>query len=611
MFEMYFGQDSGQQGGDLPSRSDIDASAQWNLSDIFQSDNDWETEFTSITELLPDVQKFKGTLGSSADRLYSWFQLSDDLNVRIGKLGNYAARKYDEDTSLDKYQGMLDRVMSLYARIGAETSWVRPELLSIDKPAYDGFLASHQGLQQYAHSIDDLLRMKQYTLTDSEERILALSRESTAAPGNIFGMFNDADIRFGSIEDADGKQVEVTKGRFLHFQESRNRRVREDSFKALYTEYHKWRNSVASMLAHNVKSEIFYARSRGYESTLAAALHSDNIPTKVYDTVIKGINDEIRPMQEYISLRKNMLQVESLKPWDMYVPLIEGDDRTFEFTEAKDMVLDSLAPLGEEYLTAARKAFTDGWIDIYENRGKASGAYSAWTYGAHPYILLNYTGTLKEVFTLAHELGHAMHSYFTWKNQPPTYGGYTIFCAEVASTCNEILLLDYLLKTSTDEEFKKELLLHSIDTIRGTVYNQVLFSEFEQRIHSDSEKGIPLTADYFSAAMSELYGKYYGSDFEMDDLYAMNWSRIPHFYRSFYVYQYATGFAAASTLANSILANESGAVDRYLRYLKSGNSDYSVNLLRSAGVDMETAKPVEDVTSLLSQLIGQFKGMVV
>jgi oligoendopeptidase F len=596
--------------GALPDRDAIDAADKWAIEDLFQSDVEWEEDFQSAERMIGELQDFEGTLAQSGAQLLRWLHFADDLNIITGKLGNYAFRRFDENTANTHYQGMMDRVMAQHSRISAATSWVLPEILGISRADIDRFIQGTDGLEIFAHHLDEILRMQDHTLSPSEEKLLALSLEAVAGPSNIFSMFNDADLRFGTVRDADGKEVEVTKGRYIQLQESQDRRVREDAFRTLYSAYEKWKNTLSATLSGQVKKEIFFARARKYENTRHMALYEDSIPESVYDNVVQTINDNLAPLHRSITLRKKILKVDTVRPWDLYVPLASEANMHFPYKDAVRLVGEAMQVLGPAYARDLGGGLDSGWIDVYENQGKASGAYSAWTYGVHPFVLLNYTNTLKDVFTLAHEMGHAMHSWYTWNNQPPVYGGYTIFCAEVASTTNEMLLLDHMLKTQSDRELQKHLLFHYIDTIRGTVYNQALFSEFEQFIHQSAEKGIPLTVDVLSGRMSELYQKYLGPDFTTDDQYAMNWSRIPHFYRSFYVFQYATGLSAAVALSRAILDGKPSALENYLGFLKSGSSKYSIDLLADAGVDMSKPDPIAATAKLMDELLDRVEALL-
>ncbi|MBN1446546.1 MAG: oligoendopeptidase F [Bacteroidetes bacterium] len=602
--------DQSSNKGKLPSREEIDPQYTWKLEDLYSSDQEWEEDFHAVERMIAEIAGFRGKLGESGDLLLRWLHFADDLNIITGKLGNYAFRRYDENTANTRYQGLMDRVLSQHARTSAATSWVVPEILAIPRDRIDGFIAETDGLEMYAHHLDEILRMQLHTRTSSEEELLALSLEAMAGPSNIFNMFNDADIRFGTITDEDGSEIEVTKGRYIQLQESRDRRIREDSYRALYSQYATWKNTLAATLSGQVKKEMFFARARKYRDTRHMALYEDNIPESVYDNVVRTVNNNLGPLQRSVRLRREILGIDAVRPWDLYVPLVARANIHFSWDEAVQIVQDAMHVLGPAYSRDLTSALEEGWIDVYENQGKASGAYSAWTYGAHPFVLLNYTNTLKDVFTLAHEMGHAMHSYYTWKNQPPVYGGYTIFCAEVASTCNEMLLVDHMLQTRTDRELQLQLLFHFIDTIRGTVYNQALFAEFEQFMHQSAERGVPLTVDLLSETMAELYARYMGTDFGIDPLYAINWARIPHFYRSFYVFQYATGLSAAVALTRSILDRKEGALERYLDFLKSGSAKYSIDLLKDAGVDMTQPEPIAATAALMDELLDRVEDLL-
>lgn len=591
------------QTGSLPTREEIDPKFKWTIEDLYSSDKEWEEDYNVIERMIGEIAGFRGTLGRSGSHLLRWLHFADDLNIITGRLGNYAFRRYDENTTNTHYQGMMDRVMSQHARTSAATSWVIPEILAIPRETIETFVSDTDGLEVYAHHLDEIIRMQEHTLNPSEEELLALSLEAMAGPSNVFSMFNDADIRFGTINGEDGGEIEVTKGRYIQLQESQDRRVREDAYRVLYSAYDAWKNTLSAMLSGQVKKEMFFARARKYENTRAMALYEDNIPETVYDNVVRTVNENLAPLQRSVRLKREILGVDAVRPWDLYVPLASEADIHFPWEEAVETVREAMQVLGPAYSRDLATGLTEGWIDVYENKGKTSGAYSAWTYGEHPFVLLNYTNTLKDVFTLAHEMGHAMHSYYTWNNQPPVYGGYTIFCAEVASTCSEMLLVDHMLKTRKDRDLQLQLLFHFIDTIRGTVYNQALFAEFEQFMHRSAEQGTPLTVDLLSEKMSELYARYLGTDFGMDPLYAMNWARIPHFYRSFYVFQYATGLSAAVAIARGILDGREGALERYLNFLKSGSSKYSIDLLRDAGVDMTSSDPIAATAALMDELL--------
>jgi len=590
----------------LPERNQLDDRYKWNLQDIFSTDSAWQEEFSSIEQQLPDVKEFQGKLGSSAETLYNCLSLQNLIEERFGRLFLYAGLSNDQDTSVPVYQDFRGKASALMARINQASSYIQPEILSIGKETVDGFLRNYEPLQNYRHLLENLFRSAEHVLPPEHEQLLALSGELAQGAADIFSMFNNADIRFPSIQDEKGNEVEVTKARHQRFMESADRRVREDSYRALYGAYAGWTNTLAATLSTAVKRNLFYARARKYNTALDAALDGDNIPPAVYDNVVNTINSNIQPLHNYMSIRRDALSIDSVRPWDLMVPLVSDVDFDIPYDNAASILQEAFQPLGEEYVETVSAAFKNGWVDVFENRGKRSGAYSWSTYGVHPYILMNYNGTLNNLFTLAHEFGHAMHSWYTHRSQPNHYSHYTIFVAEVASTLNEALLMDYLLKRESGEK-RRYLLNEYIDQIRGTVYNQALFAELERDIHRHAEAGQTLTAEYLNNLTDKLYNTYLGNAFENEDLYKINWSRIPHFYYNFYVYKYATGFSAATALSQKILDGDENARDAYLHFLSRGNSAYSIQLLQDAGVNMLSAEPIEQTTALLANLLEQFQ----
>ncbi|RMF57082.1 MAG: oligoendopeptidase F [Calditrichaeota bacterium] len=591
----------------LPERSQIDPQFQWRLEDIFENDAAWEKAFKELEETIPRIANFRNRLGESAQTLLECLKLRDTLYEKFGKIYLYAGLHNDENTAEPRYQAFRDRATSLMVQLNHTSSFIQPEILSLPEEKLRQFISTHEGLKEYQHFFDDLLRSKAHVLPPEQEQLLALGGELAQAPYTIFSMFNNADLKFPAIKDEQGREVEVTKGRFHRFMESRDRRVRKDAFFAMYGTYANWTNSLAAMLTSALKRNIFYARARKYDSALHAALDPDNIPITLYENVVQSINENLAPLQQYSVLRKKILALDELHPWDLFVPIVSDVTFDIPYEEAQQIVQDALHPLGEEYLSILKKSFQEGWIDVFENKGKRSGAYSWATYGVHPYILLNYDNTLKDVFTLAHELGHAMHSYYSHRYQPYHYSRYTIFVAEVASTLNESLLMDYMLKHTTDPSQKLYLLNEYADKIRGTVYIQTLFAEFEKNIHEKAEAGEGMTAEVYNKLCRELYTRYMGKAFVMDEEYDINWCRIPHFYYNFYVYKYVTGFSAAVALAQKILDGDKTARDAYLRFLTRGSSDYSLNLLKDAGVDMTTPEPLEANARLLKELVDEME----
>ncbi|UCE20586.1 MAG: oligoendopeptidase F [Gemmatimonadota bacterium] len=596
---------SAQEVKKLPARDEIDKKYKWRLDDVYATDEFWEKDFLKAKNILDQFKRYEGTLDETAQNLLECLELDNQVGEILGKLYWYAARRNDENMADQTYQAMRDRIASLYSEVGQATAFIDPEITAIPEAKLWDFVERNEKLEVYRHYFEDLVRSKAHILPPEQEEILAMAGEVTRGPYQIFNMFNNADIKFPSIVDEDGNEVEVTKGRFFSFMRSSDRRVRQDAFDALYTEYNKWSNTLAALLGSQIKRDIFYAKTRKYDSSLESSLDAGNIPVAVYNNLISTINDYLEPMHKFMSLRKRMMKLDELHSYDLYVPLLPKLKKEIPYEEAMNLLEKGLQPLGPQYIRDLKTGFKSGWVDVYENQGKRSGAYSSYVYGAHPVILMNYDNELDDVFTLAHEMGHALHSYYTGNTQPYIYGDYSIFVAEVASTVNEALLMDYLLKTTVDRDEKLYLLNQYIDNIRGTVYIQVLFAEFEKTVHERVEAGEALTTREFNAIMKDLYQKYYGPDFVMDEMYELNWARIPHFYRTFYVYQYATGLSAGEALAQKILAGDTETLDRYLSFLASGSSDYSINVLKDAGVDMTSPEPVEAVAKLMGRLVDE------
>jgi len=593
----------------LPERQEIADAHKWQLEDVFASDEQWETEFQEIEKLLPQFDRYIGKLSKSDSVLLECLQFRDQVEERLGKLFLYAGLKSDEDTRVTRYQAYRDQVSRLNVLFDQKTSFIHPEILTIPEDRLKQWLAKNEQLRIYRHYLEDLLRTRPHVLPPEQEKLLAMTGEIAQGPYTIFSMFNNADIKFPSILDEEARKVELTKGRYLRFLESRDRRVRHDAFMAMYSTYGNWTNTLSATLATGIKKDIFYARARKYPNALAAAMDAENIPLQVYDNVVETIHKNMEPLHRFTNLRKEMLGVDAVYPWDLFVPLVAEIKFEMPYSEARQIIQEALYPLGETYLKALQTGFEKRWIDVYENQGKRSGAYSWSTYGVHPYVLLNYNNTLDDVLTVAHEMGHALHSYFTNLHQPYIYSHYTIFVAEVASTVNETLLINYLIQKAQKAEEKLYLLNEYADRIRSAVYIQTLFAEFEKIVHEKLEAGEALTAEALSELNRELYRKYFGPAFEMHPLYDINWCRIPHFYYNFYVYKYVTGFSAATALAERILAGDTEARERYLHFLSCGSADYSINLLKEAGVDMTRPQPIEATTRKLKNLITEMENL--
>ncbi len=594
----------------LPSRSEIKVEDTWKLEDIFASDDAWEKEFEEVKALIPQMEKFKGKLGESAQTLYDALQEQDELTMRVSKLYTYAHMRYDQDTTNSFYQGLNDRIKTLYTQIASTLSYVTPEILSIEESKIKQYMVEHKELKLYAHALDEITRERPHILSESEEALLAQASEVLGSSSNTFGMLNNADLEFPSIKDENGEEVEITHGRYIRFLESSDRRVRKEAFKAVYETYGKFKNTFASTLSGTVKKDNFSARVRHYNSARHSALSTNNIPEEVYDNLVKTVNDNLHLLHRYIDLRKKVLGIEELHMYDLYTPLVKDVKMEVTYEEAKDYILKGLKPLGEDYLNVLKEGFENRWVDVHENKGKRSGAYSSGTYGTNPYILMNWQDNVNNLFTLAHEFGHSVHSYYTRKTQPYPYGDYSIFVAEVASTCNEALLNDYLLKTIDDEKQRLYLLNHYLEGFRGTVFRQTMFAEFEHDVHVRAQNGEPLTPELLTKLYYDLNKKYFGDNLVIDEEIGLEWARIPHFYYNYYVYQYATGFSAAAALSKQILEEGDAAVERYVGFLKSGSSDYPIEVLKKAGVDMTTSRPIEEALAVFEEKLTEMERLL-
>ncbi|WP_391560432.1 oligoendopeptidase F [Robertmurraya sp.] len=595
----------------LPTRSEIPLEDTWKLEDIFLTDQQWESEFQEVKQLIPSMSSYQGKLGESADSLFQALQAQDQLLERIGKLYTYAHMRYDQDTTNSFYQGLDDRIKNLYTQAASTLAYIVPEILSIDEEKVKKFLNEKEELKLYEHSLDELNLQRPHVLSAEQEALLAEASEVMSASSNTFGMLNNADIQFPSIKDENGNEVDVTHGRYIRFLESADQRVRKDAFQAVYDTYGKFKNTFASTLSGQVKKDNFNARVRKYSSARHAALAADNIPESVYENLVNTVNKNLHLLHRYVKLRKKVLKLDKIHIYDLYTPLVKDVKMEIPYEEAKDLILKGLAPLGEDYLNVLKEGFTNRWVDIHENKGKRSGAYSSGSYGTNPYILMNWQDNVNNLFTLAHEFGHSVHSYYTRKEQPYAYGNYSIFVAEVASTCNEALLNDYLLNTIDDEQKRLYLLNHFLEGFRGTVFRQTMFAEYEHLIHKKAQDNEALTAELLTKEYYELNKKYFGEeDIEIDEEIGLEWSRIPHFYYNYYVYQYATGYSAATALSKQILTEGQPAVERYLDFLKSGSSDYPIEVLKKAGVDMTSSKPIEEACKVFEEKLNEMEALL-
>ncbi|MED3623126.1 oligoendopeptidase F [Bacillus thermocopriae] len=595
----------------LPLRSEIPVEYTWRLEDIFASDEEWEKEFHEVKSKITGIKEFEGRLGESAETLYNALQFQDQLFERIGKLYTYSHMRYDQDTTNSFYQSLDDRMKNLYSQAASQFAFIVPEILSIDETKLKNFLNEKPELKLYEHSLEEINLQRPHILSAEQEALLAEAGEVMNASSNTFGMLNNADLQFPSIKDENGNEVEITHGRYIRFLESEDRRVRREAFQAVYKTYGDFKNTFASTLSGNVKKNNFNARIRKYHSARHAALSANNIPESVYDNLVNTVNENLHLLQRYVKLRKKVLGVDELHMYDLYTPLVKDVKMEIKYEEAKDLVIKALAPLGEEYLKVLKEGFENRWVDVYENKGKRSGAYSSGAYGTNPYILLNWQDNVNNLFTLAHEFGHSVHSYFTRKTQPYPYGNYSIFVAEVASTCNEALLNDYLLKTIDDEQKRIYLLNHYLEGFRGTVFRQTMFAEFEHLIYQKAQNNEALTADSLTEKYYDLNKKYFGEeDIIIDKEIGLEWARIPHFYYNYYVYQYATGFSAATALSKQILEEGEVAVKRYIDFLSAGSSDYPIEVLKKAGVDMTSAEPIKNACKVFEEKLNELEQLL-
>ena len=587
-------------------RDEIQNQYKWSIEKIYENEELWEIDFNNAKKLIEEFTSLQGKLIDGRSLLDS-LELYEKLNLKLVRIYTYANMKRDEDNRNSKYQALADRGQGLMVEMESATSFYVPELLELSEDDLEVFYREEKALDKFKHFLSDIFRQKEHVRSVNEEQILAQMGEVAQSAKNIFGMLNNADIKFPEIENEKNEKIEITKGNFVQLMENPDRRVRRDAFKGLYSVYHQFRNTFATALISNIKKNVFYSKVKKYESPRSAALFNTNIPIDVYDTLIETIHRHLPLMHRYVSLRKKLLGLDELHIYDLYTPVVQDVHLNYSYEEAQELLIKGLKPLGDEYLGIMQEGFENGWVDVYENKGKTGGAYSWGTYETYPFILLNYKGTVDHVFTLAHEMGHSLHSYFTAKNQPFIYANYKIFVAEVASTVNEAILMDYMIKNTHDPKVKMYFVNQYLEQFRGTVFRQTMFAEFEKITHELVEKGEALTADQLSSIYHDLNVKYYGGDITVDDEVSMEWARIPHFYNSFYVYQYATGYSAAIALSKQILQEGETALQRYIGFLKSGDSDYSINVLKRAGVDMTSDKPIVDAMEVFEKLIDELE----
>ncbi|MEK5375730.1 MULTISPECIES: oligoendopeptidase F [Paenibacillus] len=590
---------------EIVKRADAPVENTWKLEDLFPNRKAWDQEYEEVKQLAKKAEQFQGKL-NSAESIGSCFKLEDELSLKTERVYVYAHLHHDEDTAEPTYQGLSQKAKKLGVEVSESLSFVTPEILALPDHQLDAFIEDPK-LADYRFTLQEMKREKAHILGKTEEALLAQVGNLAQAPQTIFGMLNNADLKFPKIKDENGKEVELTHGSYIQFLESPHREVRERAFKAVYDTYAKNKNTIASTLSANVNKNIFYSRVRKYPSVLEMSLYGDNIPKEVYTNLIDTIHESLPLLHRYIKLRKKLLGVDELHMYDLFAPLVDEYKMDITYEDAKTQTKEGLKPLGEDYLASLQKGYDERWIDVYENENKRTGAYSWGAYGTHPYVLLNHKDNLNSMFTLAHEMGHALHSYYSDNALKYRDAQYTIFLAEVASTTNEALLMDYLLNKSTDPKEKMYLLTYYADQFRTTVFRQTMFAEFEKIVHERAEQGESLTPQLLSEIYYDLNVKYHGPGMKVDKDIEMEWARIPHFYNSFYVYKYATGFSAATSFSKQILEEGQPAVDRYLGFLKSGGSDYSINILKKAGVDMSSPQPIREAMSVFEEVITEME----
>ena len=593
----------------VPAREDISDQYKWKLSDIYPSDELWQADFANLKTSLTQIKQYQGRLAESAQTVAACFKLRDEMGIMAEKLYTFAHMHRDENSAVSKYQGMTGQAESLLAEAGAATSFIEPELLALPDEKMKA-LQNDPSLSQYRFYFENLARQKKHVLSPAEENLLSLAGDTTQASKNIYSMLTLADMKFPQITDESGKKVELSVGRYRSFIMSPDRSVRQQAFTNLHNTFNQYRNTLAATLSGNVKKNMFYAKIRKYDSVRASALETDNVPIEVYDNIIATVNNNLAPLHRYVALKQKALGLSDIHMYDLYVPLVGDVKFDLPYQQGLDLLKEGLTPLGPDYNAKLAEGLTGGWIDVYENQGKRTGAYSWGAYGTHPFVLMNYHDRYDDVSTLAHEMGHALHSYYSDANQPYATASYTIFSAEVASITNELLLMDHMLNKTTDKRQRMYLINEELERIRTTVYRQTMFAEFEKILFARAEQGEAITADMLDAIWHSLNVKYFGPAMTVDKEIDVEWSRVPHFYNSFYVYKYVTGYAAANALAHQILTEGAPAQERYLAFLKSGGSDYSLELLKQAGVDMSSPQPVEVTLKKFSDLLAEMEKLL-
>lgn len=607
--EKLFIQDVNDAG--LLIRESIENKYKWNLTDIYPSDENWEKAFIELETKTEKLNEFKGVLSKSSENLLKCLKHDEEIGIVLDRLHLYAMLAKDIDLSNELYQGMYDRLMILASKLSAASSFIKPEILEIPEEKLRGYISGNKGLNIYKQLIDDLLRTKAHTLNAAQEKIMANVSPSLQTASSVFGLLTNADLKFPTIKDENGNDIEITHGRYSSAMYSLDREYRKRFYKNYYIPFVEHKNTLSALFSGNIKSDYFSAQTRNYSSSREAALDANNIPLSVYDNLVTTVSENLTPLHRWAKIKKKILGLDSFHSFDAYVTLFPSVKKKYTYEDGINMVLDSLTPLGEDYIGDVKNAFENRWIDVFETKAKRSGAYSSGTtFGIHPYVLLNWTDELNDVFTLTHEMGHNMHSYYTGMSQPYPYANYSIFVAEVASTVNEALLLDYLIEKSKNKEEKLSLIEKHINNIVTTFYRQTLFAKFEQIVHQKNQNGEALTPDVLSKLYGELHLQFWGNGMILDEEEKYTWARVPHFYYNFYVYQYATSFAASETLSRKIRSEGDEAVKKYLSFLHAGSSDYPIEVLKKAGIDMTTSAPIIAVTKKMTELLDLLEELI-
>ncbi|QUH21187.1 oligoendopeptidase F [Alkaliphilus sp. B6464] len=603
------GEEKNNKGTKVLERVEISEEFKWSIENMYQDESHWENDYNRVKELIEEFSQYQGKLNSSKGLLNA-LNLYEILYEKALKVYTYAKMKRDEDNTNTKYQGLTDKAQGLYIKMESAVAFFVPEILQISEEEINQYYSEKDELKKYQHYLSEILRNKEHVLSIEEEQIIAQAGEIAHASQDIFTMLNNADMKFPTILDENGEEVEVTHGNFIQLLESSDRRVRKDVFAALYNTYNSFKNTLATTFSSNLKKDYFFAKVKKHKSSIDAALFDNNIPIGVYDKLIDTIHENLHLMHRYVNLRRKMLGVDELHMYDLYTPMIKDVEMSVSYEKAKELIMKGLEPLGKEYVNILKSGFENRWVDVYENTGKTSGAYSWGTYDSYPFILMSYKDNVDSMFTLAHEMGHSIHSYYTAQSQPFIYSDYKIFVAEVASTVNEALVMDYMLKNTKDLNEKMYLLNYYLEQFRTTVYRQTMFAEFEKITHNKIQIGEALTVDDLNKIYHDLNVKYYGPDIVVDSHIDIEWARIPHFYNSFYVYQYATGYSAAIAFSKQILEEGEIAANRYIDFLKSGSSDYSINVLKKAGVDMTSSEPIKSALKVFEGLLDEMEDII-